>query len=226
MAAKPKTAQETEVQTTFAGLEGEQYHVRLTFQERLLGTMPRDPSILSTYLQSKAHPPLSDERRQEEVDTLPGTEEETRGTGFPFDDRGLFLWDYHLRGYLKEAARVLRLSVPGRRKAEVALTDRLLEQYVYVFPRRLHLMREGQIVKEPDGVFERPLRAMTAQGPRVSIAVSEYLDPPLYLEARIFVLRGPISVELSQALLPYGQLTGLGQWRTGGNGRFVVEVIG
>lgn len=211
------------------GLSGQWLRVRVEFQERVLGTLPKEPLVLQEYLQANANPPLTPEQVAEEVVALPSpngeSEDKAKITVFARDDRGLHLWDYHFRGFLKEAARALRLTVPGRRRATVNLTDNLLQQYVYVFPRRLYLMREGKIIKEPDGLFSRPLRAMTMQGPRVSIAVSEYVDPPVSFEAKLFILDGPITGEVVESLLPYGQLAGIGQWRSGSHGRFVAELM-
>ncbi len=209
-------------ETGVTGLEGSWLKLRLKFQERLLGSSPTSASVYQDFCATRALKhgvtPADDEE-----EALPNSDGGAL-TGFPRDAQGLFLYDYQLRGFLKEAARALRLKVPGKQKAEVNLTDSLVHQFVHVFPRRLYLTRDGVRIKEPDGVLERPLRAMTMQGPRVTLAASEYVDDGCEIEAKVFIMAGPITPEIVRQLIPYGQLVGLGQWRSGSNGRFTAEV--
>ena len=211
-----------EERTVVPGLDGSWLTMRIKFQERLIGSSPTSASIYQDYMAERAIKRGVTPAGDEEM-TLPDGDGGAL-TGFPRDDTGLFLWDYQLRGFLKEAARALRLKVPGKTKAEVNLTDSLVHQFVHVFPRRLYLTRDGAKFVEPDGVLERPLRAMTMQGPRMTLAASEFVDEGCELEAKVFVLAGPITPEIVRQLIPYGQLVGLGQWRSGSNGRFTAEV--
>lgn len=155
-------------------------------------------------------------------------------TGFSADPvtGRLHLWDFQLMGYLKAAAQTLELKVPGKRVAAVSAVTQI-QRLAWVFgvsedpmERRLWLRRaDGAYVTEPDGLTDRPLRAQTARGERVSIAVSEQLHPPVWCEARLVLLRGcALRREQLEDVLAYGVFQGLGQWRSGGWGRFVATL--
>ena len=68
--------------------------------------------------------------------------------------------------------------------------------------------------------LERPLRAETAQGPRVALARSEMLPSGTKISCGITVLGEVISEKALREILDYGYWQGLGQWRNGGWGRF------
>jgi hypothetical protein len=71
--------------------------------------------------------------------------------------------------------------------------------------------------------LQRSLRAMTAQGPRVSLAKSEVLPEGTTFSFTIEVLdNSPLKEEHIKEILSYGVLKGLGQWRNAGYGRFEV----
>lgn len=145
-------------------------------------------------------------------------------TGFASDARGLHLWAHQLKGLIKGTSKTFALKVPGKVKGDAsATTDIQTKVYVRAvdWSQRIPLMREGQRITEPDRLYERPLRAQTPQGPRVSIAVSECLDPPVSCTFRIVTLRGSrITREHLDTILSVGEFEGLGQWRSGGKGVF------
>ena len=74
------------------------------------------------------------------------------------------------------------------------------------------------------GECQRPLRAQTAQGERVSIAHSETVPVGSTMEIEITCM-DPAHEKLVLEWLEYGKLRGLGQWRNSGKGRFCVEVV-
>lgn len=195
------------------------YAITLEIVERLLGSSPADPQTYRDYVANCPHDATkgagSPEREAEELASLP--EESEKGvTVFPRDPEGrLHLWDYQVKGNLKESGNILKEQLGIKN-----LRDKL-DNYVYVAPRRILLLRDGKPLTEPDGIFSRPLRAMTMQGPRVSIAQSEYLEPPLTLQFTIRLLEHKeIKPETLQEILAFGELKGLGQWRNGSFGRF------
>jgi hypothetical protein len=158
-------------------------------------------------------------------------------TGFSTHDATgrLHLWDFQLMGYLKAAAGALDMKIPGKRADKIGAKTQI-QQLAWVFgtddanalDRRIYLRRgeaDGDYITEPDGVFDRPLRAMTPQGERVSIAVSEIVEPPCVATAQLVLLRGcRLEDEQIHELMTYGIFQGLGQWRSGGWGRFMAEV--
>ena len=89
---------------------------------------------------------------------------------------------------------------------------------IFVEPRYIKLN-----VTNPQGVgvLERPLRAETMQGPRVTLASSEMVPANTYFDCTLTVLAPEIITEdLLREWLDYGQFMGFGQWRGGGNGVF------
>ena len=73
-------------------------------------------------------------------------------------------------GFLKESGNTLKdqLGIRNLRSK--------IDQYIYILPRRIHF------AKKPDGVLERPLRAMTMQGPRVALTRSDMVKAGTRLE--------------------------------------------
>ncbi len=71
---------------------------------------------------------------------------------------------------------------------------------------------------------QRPLRASTMQGERVSIAVSEEVQATAWCEFVVYLL-DPSDWPTVQEWLDYGKYNGLGQWRNSGKGAFVWEVV-
>jgi hypothetical protein len=203
------------------------YRVRLT--EDLLGTTPMDKEIYKNFIQTKkdeaiaagklvAAPKLNGEVEEPEVEADFVRDLEEKGTtGFLIDQqKGLFVYDYWMKGYFKSAANTLReiLKYPGLKQK---VTNNL-----FVAPRKLYL---GGKMKADD-IIERPLRFMTARGERVALASSEILLAGLEFEFTVILLpHKEVTLELANFLLQYGQLMGLGQWRNGGYGRFEVIMI-
>ena len=69
------------------------------------------------------------------------------------------------------------------------------------------------------GLCERPLRADTAQGPRVSVCRSETVPAGSVIEFDVAILSKEL-VPYVEQWFDYGKLRGLGQWRNSGKGRF------
>jgi len=185
-------------------METKNYVVELTLLEPLLGTVPKDKDIYATYIATK-----KESASIGEVDTVPENNLEEKGwTGFHTDDTGIFLYDYQIKGFLKEAGNVLKAEL------KVKNLRSKLDDYVFVFPRRI------QLAEKPDGVIERPLRAMTAQGPRVTLARSDTVNAGRVIRFEVRTLaHSEITEALLVALLDYGALKGLGQFRNGSYGR-------
>lgn len=219
-ASRPESADETSRSAPGAvrGLQLQTHRVRWTFVEPILGTVPKDRGVYATYIQTKnaeKGTPLAD--RGDEVETVPeaATDEERGWTGFHADAQGDFLFDYMVQGYLREAANAVKepLGVKALRSK--------MENCVWVGPRRLYLHGTRG---EP---LERPLRAMTAQGPRVTLRRS---DQYLAGTTMTFAIKLLTTKEITWdgvlvPLMDLGVLRGFGQWRTGGYGRFTWEEV-
>ncbi len=212
----------------------QRFAVTLELFERLLGSSPPDRDIYLRYIagftpEGEAigkRGAGSMDQANEELASLPGAEalpddieDASKVTVFPRDPEGrLHMWDYQLKGFLKEAGNILKadLKVP-------ALRDKL-DNYVYIYPRRILLCRpDGTAITEPDLLLRRTLRAFTMQGPRVSMPVSECILDPIRLDFELALLaHDKLDDGILGALLQYGEQKGLGQWRNASNGRFRV----
>ena len=79
-------------------------------------------------------------------------------------------------------------------------------------------MFDGEI-----GVCERPLRAQTAQGERVALAMSEEVPTGATAEFDVLCMSDEHTAAVRE-WLDYGQWRGLGQWRNSGKGSFSCEI--
>lgn len=191
---------------------------RLTFTEPILGTCPAKAAF-EKYVLPKAPVPDDDET-MEELETLP--EIGALKTGFHRDVDGVYLLDYQVKGFFKEAANILKETLPNAKtgKKGVKALRSKIDNTVFIFPRYIYL------AAGPDGDLTRSIRAQTPHGPRVAIGVSEYVDAGRSIEIKIDILPGTeIGWDLIEELLDYGAYKGIGQFRNGSYGRFRWERI-
>ena len=189
------------------------FHVELTFTEPLLGTVPKNKTIYSDYIANRqADLDVADE----EIETVP-IDPEKGVTGFHEDEDGPFLYDYILKGFFKDAASMLR-RVGGTHSSKLRAYKKVIDGLVFIQPRRIHLQLAG-----PMETLERPLRAQTAQGERVSLAKS-YIAPVGTQIAFDVILMNSTLEPLLREWLDYGLMRGLGQWRNAGYGRFTYDI--
>ena len=194
----------------------------IEFISELLGSTPKDPEVYRSYIETKK-PETQTEEEYLTVEKI----EEKGWTGFHKDEGGLFIYDYVVRGFLKSAGEAVQLKTASiDKKTGEAGTKKLsaikskIDKFVFVFPRRIYLNRQ-----EPDGVIERSLRAMTMQGPRVTLARSDYIKEGLRINFDVSLIKNPeITWNVIDQLFSYSTFSGLGQFRNGSYGRF--NVIG
>ncbi len=231
----------------------QRFKVTEQFTTRLLGTSPASKEVYEAYINKKRRE--EEERRKkaaarlgvetapvagtavEEVETI---DEEAGITVFHNDllqkteagedGKGLFLLDYQVAGYWKETAEILQ----GEHGIKQPRSK--FDNFVYIQPRRVYIQDvDGKVLQKADGRLERPLRAMTMRGPRVSLACSEIVNPGRWISYELTILpflkkgsgREAKAVDvdwLVDFIASHGQLKGRGQWRNGGNGKFVAKV--
>jgi len=191
--------------------------LRLTLTERMLGTASGNPEIHRDYIASKGPAP------EEEVEAIPPELEKTM-TVFPRTENGQpFVWDYQVKGFLKDACSMLRRVPDSLTAKESTKKGGLLKAYkkvidglIFVHPRKIvPVLPEGGKIEE----YERPLRGQTAQGERIALAHSETIPAGTTLDLAIEVLN-PALEPVVREWLDYGALRGLGQWRNASWGRF------
>lgn len=207
-------------------MQKQKLRVRLTGITPILGSVPMSKEIFDKFIATKAKTEAEKQGAASDS-TFVREDEEEKATQFYRNHKGeLVLRGYQIKGFLKEALYVLRDSLGITNAKSKA------DNYVFIDSTIL-IKREGQTVTRPDGFFQRPLKAMTMQGPRISLASSEQLDPEWVLEFTITLLTGVKGTPKSKALdmdmireaLDYGELKGLLQFRNGGFGSFTWEEL-
>lgn len=203
--------------------------VRLTLLEGMLGTSPADEEVYRNYIGANAPdaPTL-----EEEIGSLGVDEVAQKGrTIFPrLEDGRPFLYDYQIKGFFKDACGMLsRLTgkdpETGKKKKAVNESSKLtaykkvIDGLIFPQPRKIPIEFDGDIAN-----CERPLRAQTAQGERVSLASSDEIPAGATLTFEVLCLDDS-HVPAVREWLDYGKLRGLGQWRNSGKGRMVWEEL-
>lgn len=190
------------------------YKLKVIFLTEVLGGQP-DREVATRFLTGKATE-AGVEVPPEELDTLAETLEKGTTTFHHQPDGTPILWDYQVKGFLKEAGRVLNGKADGKFTMPKAMRSKV-DSLVFISPRqiKLNLPNGGEMT-----YLERPLRAETAQGPRVALARSEMLPIGTWFECGISVIVGDITENVLRELLDYGYYKGLGQWRNGRWGSF------
>lgn len=193
----------------------EEFNLTITLTEPLLGTAPKSKTIYGDYVGSKAPDVGLSEEELETVEDI----EEKGWTGFHQVDGEPILYDYVLKGFFKSACYFLR-QVPKSKSKGIRAYKKWIDGLSFVFPRRMALvLPEGGEM----GVMERPLRAHGPKGERVALARSDTCPVGTTLTCTVKLLAG-ITEEHLREWLDYGQFLGLGQWRSGGWGRFTYEM--
>lgn len=96
----------------------------------------------------------------------------------------------------------------------------MIDGLIFVYPRQIPIELHGLRMD----TCERPLRAATPQGERVSIAKSETVPEGSTLEFEIVCLDPALEACVVECL-NYGEMRGLSQWRNSGKGRFSWEKV-
>lgn len=192
--------------------------VKLTFFEDVLGTSPNNADLLGTYIASKAPDAKT---MQEEIEAIGEDAVKERGmTVFPkLEDGTPYIYDYQVKGFLKDTAAALK-KVPGTVCSKVKAFKKEIDGLIFVSPRKSPYDLGGGEM----GICQRPLRASTPMGERVSIACSETVPAGSSVTLTFLCLTEQMA-DLVREALDYGKLRGFGQWRNAGYGRFTWEEI-
>lgn len=191
--------------------------VKLTFVEPILGTSPANEDIYREFIASKAEDAATIE---DEVAALGAEAVAEKGmTVFPrMEDGTPFLYDYQIKGFFKDTCGGLR-KVKGSVSAGIKAYKKEIDKLIFPEPRCIPLDNYGEI-----GVCQRPLRAQTAQGERVSLAMSEEIPAGSSVTFDIVCLTDD-HVKAVREWLDYGRFSGIGKWRNSGKGRFTWEEV-
>ena len=203
-------------------------HIKLRFTDPILGMSPADDQIYTKFIATRNPNGVFND----ELEAIEAAGEKAESmTIFPCNKDGdPILWDYQIRGFFKDACRLLSYvkgvdETTGKRSKKRAATlsgglsayQKVIDGNIFVSPRQIVIHHTGGI-----GLCERPLRAMTAQGERIALACSEEIQAGAWIEFDV-TLYNDLDVDLLLEWLTYGRDHGLGQWRNSGKGRFLVE---
>jgi len=191
--------------------------VRVTFIEELLGTATNDQEIYRSYIASKSPDATTIDDEVASVGVDPTVEKGT--TVFPRDDDGnLIIYDYQWRGYFKETCSFLK-KVKGTASSKIKAFKKQIDGLIFIKERKSVINVNGEIT-----LCQRPLRANTPQGERVSLACSETVPVGSTNEFTVLCMVDEDET-LVREWLDYGFYHGTGQWRNSGKGKFVWEEL-
>ena len=202
---------------------------RLHFIEEVLGTAPANKEIHSEFIASKAPDAM---KREQEIAAI-GAEAATEKamTVFPRNEKGeKIFWGYQIKGFLKASQKTLNMLHGRGEKLYLPNYKSKLDNLIFVksVEDGWKDKESGIVIHEPEDVeamdCERPLRAETAQGPRVTLAHSETCPAESYIDIDIMSLDNKLEPNIAE-WLNMGMLYGIGQWRNSGKGRFLWEEI-
>lgn len=194
---------------------------KATFTEGVLGTNPNDADVHATYVAGKER-----EAAKEELDAearaLAELQDIEKGiTIFLRDEENRPCVSSHvIKGFLKEAIKSLRRD-PDTACAKLKNYKGVIDGSVFVEPRMIPLiLPEGKEL----GMCSRPLRAETAQGPRVALAKSEEAPAGTTMTFSIKTLCPGLDKVLEECW-EYAELRFMGAWRNSGKGTAKIEEI-
>lgn len=206
--------------------------IKLTLIEGMLGTAPNNEEIYTDFIGSKAPDAAT---LAEEVEAIGADGVVEKGmTVFPRNANGEpIMWDYQIKGFFKDACSMLNRMTgkdpeTGKKlkavneSGKITAYKKVIDGMIFPQPRAITIqMPEGSEI----GYCQRPLRAQTAQGERVALAISEEVPAGSVLEFSVKCYDDN-HVPAVLEWLDYGADRGLGQWRNSGKGRFVYEIEG
>jgi len=200
-------------------MESTKYSLKLILKTPILGSQPGRNDPASAFIRNQIreeYPELAID--PEEVNSLP--EEIQKGTTcfYRTPEGAPCMKSYQIKGMLKASAS----DQNGLRGVNNLKSH--AQKVFYIFPIIIPFQNAGEIAIE-----ERPMRGMTAQGPRTSLSRSEKINDGAFVECTLEVLKLP-KVDFKEAMvrdiLDYGRYCGLLQWRNSGIfGNFDYELV-
>ncbi len=190
-------------------LKKEIYDLTIKFTSEVLGSQPGRNDPATKFLREKIKEEHPEVRiPPEEIESLPvKINKGTTGFFRSKNKKKIIFKSYQIKGMLKEAASQLNGT------DNIKNLRSKIESTVFIGP--IDIPVEGITIKDI-GTLERPLRAMTQQGPRVTLAKSETIPAGGTLKCKMTVYQLPKfspKESLLRDILDFSKTLGLGQWR-------------
>lgn len=199
-------------------------NVKITLLEEMLGMTPANPDIQRDYIASKA-PNAASIKEELESTSVEDYVEKTMtifprlGEEFGEDAGAPFIWDYQIKGWIKDAWSMIRRMSTKTECGKITVHKKKIDGLIFPQPRKIKIaLPEGKTI----GNSQRPLRAQTPQGERVSLVNSETVPAGSVIEFKIALFDKSLANPIIECL-DYGEFRGLGQWRNSGKGIFKYE---
>ena len=199
---------------------------RITVVVSQLGTKPKTVDLLGTWLAGmlpEAKLPEDERAAGEAVEKRVAQKEDQAQTLFHCEDGVPGIYDYQIKGFFKAAAsasnRFDKEFRGGLEKLSAFKTK--ICNCIFVKPRFIKFkLPEGAAL----GYCVRPLIADTPQGQITTLVKSEEVPVGSTLDFEVIILDSGLAPYVN-LWMDYGKLSGLGQWRNSGHGRFRADEI-
>jgi len=209
------------------------YHVEFNFYDSLCSSVPSNPEMITAWLEARspaALPPGGKTIKEitEEVLATIAEGEETVEEQY---ERTLLIFQRHegilamrsatVRAHIKDCARQISSMHLGKIKGEKAFSTRIING-VYLDEKQywLPILRNGEQLREPDAVREKPIHARGPRGiPINALKAFEYVNH-VQLPFTLKVLKGSAVQEDLEIIFMYGGVHGYAGERGDGEGRY------
>lgn len=195
----------------------EKINVRITFLESVLGTSPSNEDIYRDFVGSKA-PDAATIDDEVEAIGVDAVVQKGKTIFQKLEDGTPYQYDYQIKGFFKDTCGGLR-KVPKTKSSKIKAFKKEIDKLIFVIPRKIPIVFSGEI-----GECQRPLRAQTPMGERISLAISEEIlaGATMTFSVNCYI---DDQIDLVREWLDYGVFSGIGQWRNSGKGRFFWEEL-
>ena len=202
--------------------------VEITLDEEMLATSPGTKEIYMERVASKAPDAATIE---DEIAALGLDKVVEKGRTIFARDKlgnpGIFC--YIIKGFFKNACKAMREADGAESKSLTSYKTKIdnlifirpVEYDPVTNPKKLLLIEPPKDPEEEsgEGICERPLRASTPQGERITLASSESVPVGSTIRFKILLYKAEMEKYVIE-WLDYGEFNGLGCWHNSGKGAF------
>lgn len=135
---------------------------------------------------------------------------------FELDNEGLFIEERNVKAMLREAGLMTKVGKHN------GFPD-IVRNGIFTKPEKIHLKRDGLILKKPDGYIDRIALIKRGRKAKSALKRLDFVKQP-QIDFDLWVAEIALAVEEVQSLFLFGQEVGLGACRTQGFGKFDVNL--